>query len=406
MGTATDRREVETNDERSHGEREQDRRGPGRPGSADAPARRALPPHLQRFVARSRASGTTGGLAAPDLVALQRLAGNRAVTGLLDGRDRGEPPALAVQRAGGGRRRKSRRQHQAPRRQPQTTASGPSTAGATTTSRTTPSGTTAAPTESGWSLGGLASWIGGALGFGSESEGDGQLSGREDEETLGGTPEEDEQELLAMPKITIDLGEHELESTLVGSHGTAKGGASGKLKGGLDGVSGSGKLEAEVGFDNSLETGSLTYKVSGGELAGKGTVRGFVGVTGSAEGELSAGGQGVSAKGKMSAFAGFSTEGETEIVVKAGARQLASFKGALGVAVGGGGELSGHVRFSNGEFSFGSKGKLAAGLGFSWEYELRLEAAPIASGVWSSLSTLHGALTDFLTDEDGEPIPL
>lgn len=404
MGPATDHRQLEAAED--HEQVGRDRESVETAAGANAWARpdTAFPPHLQRLVASAPGGSPPAGLAASDLVALQRLVGNKAVSGLVSDRH-GDGSPLAVQRA---HNRSGRRRRGGPQRRRQGQG-GATTTTPTTTSTTTPATapTTAPSGQSGWSFGGIASWFGSALGLSSEGEGDHHLAGSEEEQTLSGTPEEDEEhELLAMPKIVIELGEHELESTLIGNHGSAKGTASGKAKGSLDGVEGSGKLEAEVGFDNALETGDLAYQVQGGELVGKGTVRGFVGAKVSAEGEVSAGSNGVAAKGKMAAFAGMSTEGETEIVVRAGARQVASFKGALGVAVGGGGELSGHIRFKGGEFAFGSKGKLAAGLGFTWEYEIRLEAAPIASGVFSWLSSLHSALTDFLTDDDGEPLLL
>ena len=263
--------------------------------------------------------------------------------------------------------------------------------------------------DSGWSLGGLLSSAWGSLGFASEAEGDSLLSGDEHEEQLAGEPEEDEEEsLFNMPKLVIDLGEMNPESgDLTPLGGKAKASGSARLKAGAQSFEGSGGIEAEVGFDKNKELGPFDYNVAGGQLSGKGEVKGFFGVRVGGEAEASwSGGTDVAAKGKLSAFSGLEVEGETEITVKGSGRELAHFKGALGMTVGAGGELGGHISYKGGEFRFGSKGKVAAGLGFSWEYELHCSIAPLGSGMWSFLKSLGAAAHAFLTDEDGEPIHL
>jgi hypothetical protein len=335
------------------------------------------------------------GAVRPDEVAmLQRLAGNRATAALLAApqRDALHQP-LPVQRNGRGRKggsKQNKRRERARARQQQAASVAPTT-------------TTAAPTQSGgsassWSLGGLLSAAWGALGLASEAEGDKHLAGDEEDE--------EEQRLFNMPKIVIDLGEIEGESALTRFGGKKKASASGKLKGDSKGIEGSGGIEAEVGFDKSKELGVLDYTLAGGQLVGKGEVKAFFGAHGGAEVEASASGEGVAAKGKISAFAGVATEGETEFTIKGGGRELAHFKGALGLTVGAGGELAGHISYTGGNFRFGSKGKVAAGLGFNWEYEMHCSVAPLGEGLWGFLRSLGAAAHEFLTDEDGEPIHL
>ena len=180
------------------------------------------------------------------------------------------------------------------------------------------------------------------------------------------------------------------------------------MKAGIEGLEaeGKGELKAQLGLESGFETGDLSYRLAGGELSGKGEIQAFFGHRGEASGELGVNGEGATAKGKLAAFSGISLDSETEISIKAGERQLGKFQGGLGAGFGLGGEISGQISFRGGVFKYASKGKVAAGAGFSWGYEFEVNVAPISTGIFSWLGWLGSAAQDFLTDEDGEPIPL
>lgn len=323
-------------------------------------------------------------VAAGDVLHLQRLAGNQATAQLLSGGTGGDP--LLVQRT----TRPSRRGRE------------------TSKAREARLRREAKANASSWTWGGLASSLWGMVSGGISSENEGGSSEREEESSWGAKEEEEEKSLFEVPKLVIEIPEAEFEHQFLDGAAKSSGSGSGKVSLGLDGIEaeGEGEIKVQLGLEGSLETGDLSYKMSGGELSGKGELKAFIGHRGELSGELGASGEGVTAKGKIAAFSGMSVEGETEITVKVGERELGTFKGSLGAAVGVGGELSGHISFKGGTLRYGSKGKMAAGAGFTWAYEFEIHVAPLSTGIFSWLGTLGAAAHEFLTDADGEPLHL
>jgi hypothetical protein len=361
-------------------EREGEVQGAQRTGRLSPPDPLLETVALQHLIA-SRGGRTPG---AGEVTTLQRLAGNRATTELLVG-NRAATDLPIIQRVtrASRRGREGRKAREARQRREATQA---------------PS----------WTWGGVASSLWGMVSGGISGKGEGGASEIEGETTSGDEEEEEKKDLLEIPKLVIELPEQQFERQIAGGGGKASGSTSGSLKGGLDGVEaeGKGELKAQLGLEGGLETGDLSYKLAGGELSGKGEIKAFAGHKAELSGEMGLSGEGASAKGKVAAFSGISLDSETEISIKAGDRELGKFKGALGAAIGVGGELSGHISYKGGVFRYGTKGKFAAGAGFSWTYEFEVNVAPLATGVFSWLSSLGSAAHEFLTDEEGEPIPL
>ena len=122
----------------------------------------------------------------------------------------------------------------------------------------------------------------------------------------------------------------------------------------------------------------------------------FIGLKGeaSAKGKVSKG-KG-SLKGKASAFAGMEVKGNVNVKLKVGGAELSSARGELGATFGVGGSLEGKISWDKGVIELGGKGKLAAGLGFSYGYEIKIDTNKIGETLsarllpaWLSWDTLQ-----------------
>ena len=333
---------------------------------------------------------------------LQRTVGNQATLALL----RPTPVQAAtpvVQRGGKKKRRKKGRRGR---------RGGHSTATTTTTQAPTTTAT-AAPTSL---LGKAWSYLnpfGGEQAEEEEEEGLGTTSvstgdegdsmsrlGREEESQLSGEAEAEEEEaeegskLFEIPKVVINLGSREL---MEGALGKLK--AEGKATGGLDEFQIDGKIEYEYAKEGKRPVTQAPFQVWGPNLTAAGTLSGFLGVKAAAEVEAQRTSKLWAAKGKLGAFAGMEHKGEAEVVLKVGETELAKFKGALGWTVGVGGELSASISWpSGGSWKVSSKGKLSAGIGSSWEYELELPVSSFAPTLWSWVKSWGASWATWLYD--------
>lgn len=335
---------------------------------------------------------------------LQRYLGNRAVVGLLGASGAtSEPGRLAtaeraglVQRKGGkGKRKRNKGRRRGNGGGNQRTGTQQPTSQQSTGSPppTTPSGSGGLLET----LGSYTSWLWGSTKTGTEGEGDvdggdinsGGLGHTTGQTHLGGEQDPNDKpkegdpipgsvvdQLLNIPKVTIKL-EKEFGGGVKGSVG---GGV------GKEGAKGKAKVEW-AGPNEQAETAPV--KLMGDVLTGKGSY--FRGAKASAEVEGEAGwddkgGLKVGSKGKIAGFVGQEIKGETEVVVNVGGHET-KVKGALGVTLGVGGELSYWLTFEGGKLSWGSKGKAAFGVGAAWEYQLELPVASVSSSLWSWISS-------------------
>ena len=359
--------------------------------------------HDHRLAAHALQSlGAGGGLdrtSPTGVVALQRLAGNRAVTQLLSG---GGPPAVV-------QRHKTKNKHQHPhtksqqkkmQQQQQQKKQPPPQQGVQVVN---------APSGGGGilgALGSIGSWLWGSSSGGGDGEKElGELSPLKDKEgkdkvafEKGDKEEEEPKEsfltqMMNIPKIQIKL---ENEGEVLGGKGKASGGLSYGAQGGAL----KGKLEWEKDWIGG-EKKPVDTKFSGGkgQLTAKGTLFGGAKAKGEFEGTAQDGKYG--SKGKLAAFAGLEAKGETEVVLSVAGKET-KFKGAVGAVVGVGGELSYHLTFAEGQLKWGTKGKLALGVGASFEYEMTLPVASITSTMWSWLSSAGSTAWANLTWENLE----
>jgi hypothetical protein len=325
---------------------------------------------------------------------LQRSTGNRATVALLAA---GRSPASAVGAASEAPSTLQRRGKKKPRRAGKKKGRGggqQQQGGGQQQRESSPqmvTQPTPSPTQQGWlgTFGGYASSFGSML-WGSTTsgtEGEGNVEGGDlnpgglgytAETDIGGEkePEEAPKDLLNglmdIPRVAVKL-EKEF-------------GGGGKVSGSGDvsrqGASGKAKLEW-MGALHQSDSGPL--KLLGDNLTGKGTFFAGLKTGGEVEGKVGLddkGGLALGSKGKLAAFAGVEMKGETEVLIQVGAHET-KMKGALGLTIGVGGELSYWLNFEGGMLKWGTKGKGALGVGASWEYQLELPVASVSTSMWS-----------------------
>ncbi|HVB04829.1 MAG TPA: hypothetical protein VNF07_01065 [Acidimicrobiales bacterium] len=182
-----------------------------------------------------------------------------------------------------------------------------------------------------------------------------------------------------------------------GSAGKATATASTLAK--ADGMEGEGNVEFVLGASHETKSSQLNWDIAGQRLEGSGQLESFAGAKGSASGKASynATTGDVSAKGKASALVGTGTEGTVTVRLKSGGASLGTVQGRLGLHYGVGGEIYGSISWTGGKISFSSGGKVVAGVGFSYGYEVELNTQALvetssswASALWSWLPDMTG----------------
>ena len=238
----------------------------------------------------------------------------------------------------------------------------------------------------------------GLVGFGGGKTGEKEDLYNSSTETSSDFSQEDEndlkdndKEILTPSKIEItllDADKAKFEDKKVPG-GKASGSA--ELKAGAEGLSGKAQVSIELGKKGEAKEEKLVdWHVAGGSLRLGGKLEAFGGAKAEGKGKATATysqekGLSLGARGKTSAFIGLSVEGSTEVSVRAGPQVLFKTTGKAGAAFGLGGELSGKVQFENGTFSMGGKAKAAMGLGFSAQFNIEIKVGAIAAGFFSWL---------------------
>lgn len=220
-------------------------------------------------------------------------------------------------------------------------------------------------------------------------------------------------------KATASLGEEGLSASysssktaMAGSVGADAGNVLGdntSLKGKADasalstgqatkGKAGGGEASVEHSRTADLAKvgGEIASSYTSGETAVSGKVTGSAGLgasaKASAKGTYDSETGDVAASGEMSAFAGGTAETSATVAIKVSDKDLASFKGTMGITYGLGGAVSGGMSWKGGAFSWHASGKLSAGLGTSFSYKVELDtiqvATLIADKAWSYVPSL------------------
>ncbi len=177
-----------------------------------------------------------------------------------------------------------------------------------------------------------------------------------------------------------------------GRYGKAEG--EGKIRMSADNLEGEGKASMLFGASGERKTGTLGWGIGGHKLEGSGALESKVGLSGDLAGKLAYSSTKFAAEGKMGAFLGALAESSVNIRLKANGQDIGSSQGKLGIAYGAGGELSGTIKWEGGEFEFGWKGKLVAGIGFSYGYKLTLNTNAVATTMSGWLPTIKYWLWD------------
>lgn len=204
-----------------------------------------------------------------------------------------------------------------------------------------------------------------------ESAIDNASQNKEEEEEDDGTPLE-----KGLKMITINL----LEGKSEGEKELGKGvKAKGKAEGGLEytpgdqhKVTGKVAIEFELGKGGEKVIGNGKYGSDQNNMRVGGIVQGLMGVKGqaSAEGEFNPKEGTYGVKGKAGASAGVSAEGKVKLVLKAKGVEVAQASMKGGVMAGLAAQGAFTLKYDKGEFTFGTAGKLAAGVGVTWSYKL------------------------------------
>jgi hypothetical protein len=177
-----------------------------------------------------------------------------------------------------------------------------------------------------------------------------------------------------------------------GRAGKAEG--EGKIRLSSDNLEGEGKASMLFGASGEKKSGTLGWGIGGHKLEGSGTMESKVGLSGDLAGKLAYSSTKFAAEGKMGAFLGALAESTVNIRLKSGGKDLGSTQGKIGIAYGAGGELSGSISWEGGKFEFGWKGKLVAGMGFSYGYKVTINTDALATTMTGWLPTIKYWLWD------------
>lgn len=206
----------------------------------------------------------------------------------------------------------------------------------------------------------------------------GMIRGYEAEGEIG-TPEE---ESGLIESITVNLVTHKRE---VGEHAEAELG----LGVGGDGIQGTGEIEIKYAKQGKIVKDEFFWDKESGMITSKskGEISAFVGGKGKMEGEANFNplDYSASASGKASAFAGAEMEGSVNVDIMVNGVKSFSGKGTVGLTAGVGFEVGFHVGWSGGSLTAGAKGKMAAGVGFSGGYELKIDPKSILRGMYEGV---------------------
>jgi hypothetical protein len=250
------------------------------------------------------------------------------------------------------------------------------------------------------------SWL--SWGKGSTKDEGDKSKGYEDETKAHGdwTAEDEKSEEKEPPfelqKIEIVLLEEE-DFKFEKEKGLAKVSGKGGLKGALDieklkkgnleglNLEGVGEIGFQFGKAGEKE-GTLDWNWKGNGIAGVGKLEGFAGgkTEAKAKGKLGYDqekGLQAGLKGKASAFLGASIESSTKVEIRLGGEKILTTAGKLGLALGVGGEYAGKIEWSGGKLTIGGKGKIAAGLGFSFGYQLEFDTVGVFSSIMGWLKS-------------------
>jgi hypothetical protein len=239
-----------------------------------------------------------------------------------------------------------------------------------------------------------------------KDEGDKTIGHEKESEAHGAWSESDEQKETEPPfelqKIEIVLLEEEdfkFEKETGLAKASGKGGLKGALdieklkKGNLEGLNleGVGEIGFQFGKAGEKE-GGLDWNWRGSGIAGQGKLEGFAGGKTEAKAKGKFGydqekGLQAGLKGKASAFLGASIESSTKVEIRLGGEKILTTAGKVGLALGVGGEYAGKIEWSGGKLTIGGKGKLAAGLGFSFGYQLEFDTVGVFSSIMGWLKS-------------------
>lgn len=230
---------------------------------------------------------------------------------------------------------------------------------------------------------------------------------------------EDEAEIFAVDKITINLYEADIPQAIrpqglkgldemkgsVGTQGTglkagvegkkgfgwgfgeAKGGAAAKAS--TEGLEAESNIEMQFGKGGKITTNN-PLKMGKGALESETSaqIEGFAGAKGEAKGKAEAKydkekGFSAAAGGQASAFVGGSLAGKTEVNIKVAGVDVMKTSGTLGVTYGAGGEAKFNIAWKDGKFSMGGKMSASLGLGFTAGGELEITAPKVINNLAS-----------------------
>ena len=188
----------------------------------------------------------------------------------------------------------------------------------------------------------------------------------------------------------IDAGGEEHEADL-GRLGSAKG----KGKAGLEytpgdnhKVSGSAEIEFQMGHESEPIIGNGTFGSTETNMSIGGAIQGLVGAKaeGAVEGEFNPSEQTFGMKGKAGASIGASAESTVRLMVRAKGVELATANITGGVMAGLAAQGGFTFEYAGGTFTLGGGGKLAAGIGLSWNYHMSLNTPGLMAKLGNAIA--------------------